>query len=266
MGTGHSRKQSEHRNLIDSPGLSPADFVHQLREAVRAHPAVMHPFLTRFAAGGLARWQIWAYASQHYRLVCFFTTYLEAVAGRTPDAQVREWLREILEDEYVRRQSFERSHAALYRRFLRATGFEEGAWETVPWLPATHAFVQTHIDLTLRGWLLGLGAVGPGHEWAIPLMFPFLLTGIERSLPLDPAALEYFRLHIDLDVEHGRVLEDVILRWAATEEAQTEIRAGALCSLSTRAAFWSALAEHLFPELKESLQAELSRETLGEGE
>jgi len=239
--------------------VTPDAFVRELRDEVGRHPAVAHPFLLRFARGGLARWQIWAYASQHYRLVCLFTTYLEAVAARTPDPQVREWLREILEDEYVRRESFERSHAALYRRFLRATGFREGAWETVPWLPATHTFVQTHIDLTLRGWLFGLGAVGPGHEWAIPLMFPFLLTGIERSLPLDSAALEYFRLHIDLDVEHGRVLEDVILRWAATGEAQVEIRTGALCSLAARGAFWSALAAHLFPELTEN-----GREVLGE--
>jgi pyrroloquinoline-quinone synthase len=233
-------------------GLSPADFVRGLREEVGGHSAVTHPFLRRFAAGDLARWQIWGYASQHYRLVCFFTTYLEAIAGRTPDLQVRELLHEILEDEYVRRQGFERSHPVLYRRFLRAVGFEEGAWEKVPWLPATGTFVRAHIDLTLRGWLLGLGAIGPGHEWAIPLMFPSLVAGIERSLALEPAALEYFRLHIDLDVEHGRILEEVTLRWATTEEAQVDIRTGALCSLSARAAFWSALAEHLFPGLKEN--------------
>lgn len=236
---------------MSAGGVAPADFVRSLREETRGHLAVTHPFLRRFAAGGLARWQIWGYASQHYRLVSFFTTYLEAIAARTPDPRVREWLREILEDEYVKPQSFERSHPALYRRFLRAIGFEEGAWETVDWLPATRAFVHTHIDMTLRGWLLGLGAVGPGHEWAIPLMFPSLVTGIERSLTVDPVALEYFHLHINLDIEHGRVLEEVMLQWATTEAAQAEIRQGALASLSARAAFWSSLAGQLFPQLAE---------------
>jgi len=234
---------------VTARGLSPAEFVRSLWEETRGHPAVTHPFLRRFAAGGLARWQIWGYASQHYRLVSFFTTYLEAVAARTPDARVREWLREILEDEYVKPQGFERSHPALYRQFLRTIGFEEGAWDGVEWLPATRAFVHTHMDLTLRSWLLGLGAVGPGHEWAIPLMFPSLVAGIERSLALDPTALEYFHLHINLDTEHGRVLEEIMLRWATTEEAQAEISQGARASLSARAAFWSGLAEHLFPEL-----------------
>jgi pyrroloquinoline quinone (PQQ) biosynthesis protein C len=78
--------------------VNPSEFARGLREEVETHPAVTHPFLTRFAAGDLTRWQIWGYASQHYHLVGFFPAYLEAIAGRTPDAEVRRLLREILED------------------------------------------------------------------------------------------------------------------------------------------------------------------------
>jgi len=229
--------------------VTPAEFVRGLRDEVATHAAVTHPFLLRFAAGALTRWQIWGYASQHYYLVCFFTAYLEAIANRTPDPQVRGLVRDILEDEYMRPQSFERSHPALYRRFLRAVGFGEGEWDRVPLLPATRTFVQIHLDTTLRSWLQALGAVGPGHEWAIPLMFPHLVRGIERSLRLEPAALEYFQLHIDLDVEHGNALQEGLLRWATTEENQDDIHQGARRSLDARAAFWSALAEQLFPDL-----------------
>ena len=88
--------------------MTPREFVQALRKEVEAHSAVSHPFLRRFAAGGLTRWQIWGYASQHYHLVCFFPAYLEAIAARTPDAEVRRLLRDILEDEYMRPQSFER--------------------------------------------------------------------------------------------------------------------------------------------------------------
>lgn len=227
---------------------TPEAFVDALRAEVERHPAVSHPFLHRFARGGLARWQIWAYASQHYRLVCLFTAYLEAVAHWTPDGELRRGLRAILEQEYMRAEQSERSHPALYRRFMRAVGFAEGEWDRVPALPATDAFIRLHLDMTLRSWLEALGAVGPGHEWAIPRMFPFLLRGLERSLPLEPAALEYFRLHIDLDVEHGDVLERGLRRWAGTEANREEIRRGARRSLDARAAFWSALAAELFPE------------------
>jgi pyrroloquinoline-quinone synthase len=234
-----------------SARVTPDAFVQALWAEVERHPAVAHPFLRRFAEGGLARWQIWGYASQHYRLVGSFTAYLEAIAGRTPDPEVRRLLRDILEDEYMRPQAFERSHPALYRRFMRAVGFEEGAWDRVPTLPATRAFIAGHLDMTFRSWLEALGAVGPGHEWAIPRMFPYLVQGIERSLAVDPVALEYFRLHIDLDVEHGRALEAALLRWATTDAYQEELRRGARCSLDARAAFWSALAEQLFPEARD---------------
>ena len=113
----------------------------------------------------------------------------------------------------------------------------------MPLLPATRAFVQIHLDMTLKSWLEALGAVGPGHEWAIPLMFPHLLHGIERSLPLAPVVLEYFKLHINLDVEHGKVLQESLDRWATTEESQDNIRRGARRSLEARA----AVREYAFP-------------------
>ena len=105
--------------------------------------------------------------------------------------------------------------------------------------------------MTFRSWLETLGAVGPGHEWAIPRMFPFLIQGIERSVAVPLVALEYFRLHIDLDVEHGRALEAALLRWATTDANPEELRRGARRSLDARAAFWSALAEQLFPEARD---------------
>jgi pyrroloquinoline quinone (PQQ) biosynthesis protein C len=80
-------------------------------------------------------------------------------------------------------------------------------------------------------------------------MFPHLVQGLERSVPLDPAALEYFHLHINLDVEHGKALEEGLLRWATTAENQEDMRRGARRSLEARGAFWSALGEQLFPDL-----------------
>jgi hypothetical protein len=72
--------------------------------------------------------------------------------------------------------------------------------------------------------------------------------GIERSVTIPPVGLEYCRLHIDLDVEHGLALETALLRWPTTDASQEELRRGACRSLDARAAFWSALAEPLFPE------------------
>jgi hypothetical protein len=64
--------------------VPPEAFVRTLWAEVERHPAVAHPFLCRFAEGGLARWQIGDYTSQYYQLVGSFTAYLEAMRGGRP--------------------------------------------------------------------------------------------------------------------------------------------------------------------------------------
>lgn len=84
--------------------------------------------------------------------MCSFRAYLEALSKHTPDPEIRRLVQEILEEEYMRPRQFERSHPALYRRFMRAVGIQEGEWDEVPAPPATRAFVLTHLDMTWRSW------------------------------------------------------------------------------------------------------------------
>src|SRR3989442_4932105 len=116
--------------------VTPAAFVQTLRDEVMGHGAVTHPFLHRFAQGGLAAGPLWGYASQHYQLVCFFTAYLEALTKHTPDQEIQRLVQEILEEEYMRPQHFERSHPALYRRVTRRRGVRAGAGDRIPPLGA----------------------------------------------------------------------------------------------------------------------------------
>jgi hypothetical protein len=82
-----------------------------------------------------------------------------------PDPEVREWIYRVLEDEYALLRSFDRSHSALYRKSLRTLGLTDEDWDRAEALPETQAFINHHIELTsLRHYLVGLGAVGPGHE------------------------------------------------------------------------------------------------------
>src|SRR2546427_8698091 len=68
-------------------------------------------------------------------------------------------------------------------------------------------------------------------------------------VPLEPNALEYFRLHIEVDVRHGEALREGLIRSAPSAANQEDILRGARRSLDARAAFWSALGEQLFPGL-----------------
>ena len=230
--------------------MTAEDFLVDLEGEVRAHPALHHPFLLRFAEGGLGRFQLWAFGLQHYQLVRLFTAYLEALLASVPDQVVRDWIHRVLEDEFARPDVYHRSHPALYRRFLLALGLEARDWDAVAPLPETRAFTTRHLELTsLRHHLVGLGAVGPGHEWSIPVMFISLVKGL-RGSGIAEDALEYFSLHIAQDLEHARLLRAALARSADDPADQARILEGARASLDARARFWDGLYRVVFEECR----------------
>lgn len=230
--------------------MLPAErFLDALEVEVRAHPAVNHPFLRRFARGGCRQLQLWAFGLQHYQLVRLFTSYLENLQKSIPEPEVRDWIQRVLEDEYARPDTYHRSHPALYRRFLRALGLSEEDWERTEALPETRAFIERHLELTaLRPPAVGLGAVGPGHEWAIPPMFSYLVDGL-RKAGLGEEPIEYFTLHVAQDLEHGKLMRAALARYADSPENRARIRDGAQASLDARGLFWDGLGRVVFEEL-----------------
>ncbi|HNN95014.1 MAG TPA: hypothetical protein PKI03_22210, partial [Pseudomonadota bacterium] len=67
-------------------------FLEELREEVRTHPAVNHPFLARIAVTPFTRHDYKSYGLQHYALVHMFTTYLERLLLNAPDSEAKLWL------------------------------------------------------------------------------------------------------------------------------------------------------------------------------
>ena len=103
------------------------------------------------------------------------------------------------------------------------------------------AFIQEHRRIVNEEpFLVGLGAVGPGHEWAIPKMFHSVIPGLRRAGFTD-AEIAYFTLHVAQDVDHGRWLEEALTRFGTTHEARQQIRRGAMLSLEARGRFWGGV-------------------------
>ncbi|HEX6764422.1 MAG TPA: iron-containing redox enzyme family protein, partial [Polyangiaceae bacterium] len=164
----------------------------------------------------------------------------ETLLVRGPASESKLWLAKVLVDEYGEGSRGE-DHAALYARFLSACGgaADDAARARVP--EPAHRFIVEHRRIVENEpFLAGLGAVGPGHEWAIPKMFESLTIGLCRA-GFEPNEIEYFTLHTAQDVDHGNWLEQALERLAGSESAQHEIRRGALASLEARARFWSGV-------------------------
>jgi len=231
-------------------------FIAGLEGEILTHGAVRHPFLQRFASEPLSLAQIRTFGLQHYQLVRIFTTYMTNLLPKIPDQDASALFRSVFDDEFgavsgrdasVGQATIFRSHVHLYRDFLAALGVREEEWGRVRPLPETDAYIKAHLALTRdEDFRIGLGAVGPGHEFSIPTMFQSLVAGIRNNTALTEEQICYFTLHIEEDVEHAEVFNALIARHAETEEGRVLIRDGAMRSLKWRTLFWDGLKRAVF--------------------
>jgi pyrroloquinoline-quinone synthase len=214
-------------------------FLAQLRRDVETHPAVNHLFLNRLATTPFAKQDYAVFAENHFPLVCVFTSYLERLLIRAPTSDSKLWLAKVLVDEYGE-GSEGKDHATLYEAFLRAAGGR--VKRTGDKLPApAQEFIREHLRIVQEEpFLVGLGAVGPGHEWAIPKMFAAVIPGLRRAGFTDHE-IGYFTLHVEQDEDHGAWLESALERFATNERARADIRRGAMLSLDARRRFWTGV-------------------------
>ena len=215
-------------------------FLGALRREIEAHPGVNHLLLNRLATSPFSREDYRVFAENHFPLVCVFTSYLERLLVRAPDSESKLWLAKVLVDEYGE-GSEGHDHSTLYAKFLKASGGDPASRKTLPVPEPAAEFIATHRRIvSTEPFLVGLGAVGPGHEWAIPKMFDAVIPGLRRA-GYDEEEIHYFTLHVDQDEDHGAWLEEALARYATTEEARAQILTGARLSLEARRRFWDGV-------------------------
>ena len=222
--------------------LDAKTFLANLRREVESHPAVNHMFLCRLAHVPFTKEDYLVASTQHYPLVGTFTRYLEELLLRAPSSDAKSWLAKVLVDEYGE-GSDGKDHRTLYREYLVAAGLKGDEEMDMPLHPDVTGFITEHLRICREEpFLVGLGAVGPGHEWSIPKMFPPIIAGLRRA-GFKEDEIRYFTLHSLQDVDHGRWLEEALVMFATTPQAQAEIRRGALLSLEARERFWSGVQD-----------------------
>jgi len=223
-------------------------FTQALEAEIVEHPAVSHPFLKQFAAAELSRGQLITFGLQHYQLVRIFVTYMTNLLPKFPGGHGKELLGPVFWDEFGQWTLF-RSHVHLYQKFLKALGCSDEDWGRVPRLPETDGYIQTHLAITRdQPFLVGLGTIGPAHEFPIPIMFASLVDGIRKNSPLTDDDIEYFTMHIVEDKEHANVFNRIIERYVNTSADEAQVRDGALRSLAARVRFWDGCQRAVFGE------------------
>jgi pyrroloquinoline quinone (PQQ) biosynthesis protein C len=222
-------------------------FLADLREEIRSHAGVGHSILGRMKTDPRSRFDFKVLAGQHYPLVGNFTRYMELLLLNAPDSEAKCWLAKVLVDEYGER-SEGLDHAEHYRKFMHAAGHRPGEEDTIPLHPEVAHFIREHYRIcTEEPFLVGLGALGPGHEWSIPAMFDLAVQGL-RKAGFKEDEIAYWTMHLEQDQDHGRWLEEALVKYCTDPANRELIRKGAMLSLDARERFWWGVTDKIASE------------------
>lgn len=220
---------------------SPREYLESLEEEIRSHPALNHPFLKKFSSGKLTLDRIRIFARQYYLYSRWFSMYVAAVIANMPDEKPRGYLVKNLYEESGE-GNLERSHPAIFRRFLAALRLDASEVERAEPLPETRLFIHEYLFLCRGGpFLKALGALGPGTESIVPYIYHPIHEGLRKEPGLKEKDYEFFTLHMHLDVEHSANIKEALLDYAVTKENQALIRQGAMEILGARTVLWNGL-------------------------
>ena len=189
--------------------------VDRLRNHIAARSLLSHPFYQDWKLGKLTTEDLRTYAGQYYRFEAGFPRFLSAIHSRCPDRQVRQDILANLWDE----EHGDRNHRALWLDFCAGTGLSARDAEAATVHPRTQALLDTYTDIcSTRSFQEGLAAIY-AYEVQVPEVAKEKLTGLTSVYGItDAPALEFFRVHSELDVEHSRLEEEAIIRHTTTDE------------------------------------------------
>jgi len=222
--------------------------LQEIQLEVEQHPAVTHPLIKRLShnPNDLAAWR--TFARHHHHIVKEFPYHILELFRRL-SLEERSKLFPVLADEFppgviewasigaVFRENIDFSaHAELQLQLCTSLGTTPSAY----CLPKVDRFIEAHREIAKVGDIdFVLGMFGPGHEFAIPLIFRQLVSGAPPFV--NP---RYMFEHLEIDIDHAKRFAQVLEEGVeAGKYKMAQIRAGAMFSLRLRAEAWDDILE-----------------------
>lgn len=223
-------------------------FLSQLKQKILQHPFLDGRLVTAFMSRALTPGQIHRFAELYYPHILRTRLYQANALGICPDEQLQFVLAQILYDEYGNGDP-DASHAAQYRRFMRAVGADMISGGRS--FPELDAYIERMTALTQgKDWLAAIGAVGLASEWPIPEYYRRLLAGLRTYPGITDDDLELFISHIDLDIEHSRMIEQGLAPYCESAVHRESLYRGVKENLKAR----QLLLDGLYREIFESVE------------
>ena len=209
----------------------PADvFLRELRDGLRdpTRDRTNHPFVHKVLAGKATLRQVGGWLLQFRAWADPSNKGIAVLWANTPDPEIRhELLANLMEEELGTASQMGGGHVALVNEALEEFGFSRREIESKEMMYESWAFYHWwEVVLTKRSWLEGLAALSLAAEQINPIVFGKLAEGLRRHYKVSEHGLRPFDVHAsEVEIEHGKVADGAILRYATTAHVQDAVRA-----------------------------------------
>ncbi len=182
----------------------------QLKLEIKKQSILKHPFYQLWNEGKLTIDALRVYAKQYYHFVDEFPRLLETMIEKCGDSAIRSMIAENLVEE--------RKHPALWLAFAESIGLTRKDVISSEMLSETEESLQTFRSL-MRDSTLCAAASLLTYEAQVPEVAKQKMEGLMKFYNIDsPEALEYFRVHMSVDLDHVKVWEQIL--FDATVDSQ----------------------------------------------
>ncbi len=226
--------------------LSGAEFVHQLKAEIAAHPKlrVNHPFVRAVNDGTATMDEIRAWACQEWKFkeVVPRVVMLRYLACSDPEFQPK--LYEVVEEETAGVSTGTAGHNQMFLEFAEAIGLTLADMQSAPKLPATaaHLYFCELVCYTLP-WFVVMTAQ-MGAEGTSPPAMAALARGFTKNYGLSPEAVRFFTVHVEADSDHGSAAEEVAARYITSPPLQQLARETTFRRMELTYDVWSIEQRH----------------------
>lgn len=222
-------------------------FLELEKDKLLNHPLFNDEFITTFSSQvTFKRNKAKQFARLYYPHILRTRLYQANTLGISPDEKIQFALSEILHDEYGLGK-LECSHMEQYRKFMYALGLKQEEIEEQEIIPELQMYISSMMRLTQgEDWLAAVAAVGVASEHPIPKYYSLLLKGLRNIPEVDDSDLELFIGHIDLDIEHSRLVEESILPYLDDHDNQVRFSRGIKINMDARRVFHAGLYRNIY--------------------
>lgn len=204
------------------------ELITRLRENVKGRHLLDHPFYQRWSAGELSMDELQNYARQYWHYTLAFPTFVSGIHANSADMVVRQALLENLIEE----ERGADNHPELWLRFCEALGLSREE------VLASEPTEETTRLLNVMRSLCHGGEVHEGlaalysYESQVPSVSQAKIEGLKKFYDIErPEDVVFFSVHIEADVIHSKVSEDLLRSVCDTPAKEQQATAASTAAL-----------------------------------